>query len=152
MQTSILNLSFSPSAEAGHREVSCLIASGSAFMCSVIEASFVLWNHRACWVQVVICAGYKILCWMAVCLWEKAHMGRTYHFNLLTYFWAIRIGTPGSWDIMGRIYYAYLSHLRGCTRYTPKNETGGNCILFLLLGWRTICRKSLQLWRLDGDL
>ena len=56
------------------------------------------------WVQVVTCAAYKSLCRMAVCPWEKAHMGSmgsmgsTYDFDFLMYLLANRIGTHGSWD------------------------------------------------------
>jgi len=38
------------------------------------------------------------------------------------------------------------------TIYTPKDESCGSCILFLGLGWQTNFRKSLQSWRLGGDL
>ena len=47
---------------------------------------------------------------------------------------------------------AYLSYLCGFTQYTPKDESRGNCILFLDFGWQTNFRKSLQSWRFGGDL
>ena len=70
-------------------------------------------------------------------------MGSTYDFNLLMYFLALRIGTR----------YAYLSYLVGLPIILPKiDESRGNCILFLDLGWQTNFRKSLQSWRSGGDL
>ena len=53
------------------------------------------------------------------CLWGKARMGSAYHFNLLMYFLALRIGTRRLPVIS---FWAY-------PLYTPKDESRGNCIL-----------------------
>lgn len=57
---------------------------------------------------------------------------RTHAFNLRIYYF-------GSWHrhtwFMIRIQYAYLSYFCGFTHGIPKNESRGNCILFLGWGW-----------------
>ena len=57
------------------------------------------------------------------CLWGKARMGSAYHFNLLMYFLALRIGTRRLPVI------SYESYLFGFTHYIPEDESRGNCIL-----------------------
>ena len=93
------------------------------------------------WVDVVTSADDKILCQIVVCLWGKARMGSAYDFNLLMYFVALRIGTR---------CLPVISFV-GLPTILPKMKVVA-IVYFSDLGWQTNFSKSLQSWRLGGDL
>ena len=93
------------------------------------------------WVDVVTSADDKILCQIVVCLWGKAHMGSADDFNSLMYFLALRISTR---------CLPVISFV-GLPTILPKMKVVA-IVYFSDLGWQTNFSKSLQSWRLGGDL
>ena len=93
------------------------------------------------WVDVVTSADDKILCQIVECLWGRPIWAAP---MTLTY-WCI-FGTSHRHTMLTCHIFV------GLPTIPPKDESRGNCILFLGLGWQTNFRKSLQSWRLGGDL